>query len=70
MEQCCSDEGTQAAYSQMLGSFVSWVRSQDFSWSSEDWDLGEIFLTTLLVAHLVIIVLFVCSRGTIKAFLQ
>lgn len=68
MDQCCSDEGTQAAYSRMLSSLVSWVRSH--TWLGEDWDLGEVFLTSLLVAHLIIIVLFTCSRGTVSAFLQ
>ena len=57
----------------MVRSLVSWLQTvgsqswQVLGFSLQSW---EVVGFTLLAAHLVLIFLFTCSRGTASAFLQ
>jgi len=65
MDNCCSEERTQASYSQMVSSLLDWL--QDKLGQGE---AVELLLSGLLLLHLLVIIFFVFSRGNASAFLQ
>ena len=67
MESCCNSEATQGSYKEMFDKIVDICNDVIKSYMDMDMDWSEAVLGTLFVAHIVILILFFCSRSLIAA---
>ena len=67
MDSCCNSEGTQESYKEMFDKIVDFCDDVIKSYMGKEMDWSEAVLGTLFAAHILILILFFCSRSLIAA---